>query len=146
MVAELCVQLSRISQLGSGYAKNSSASTKVSRVRVTSGQSRLKSAISRFMASPFIAIERSFVRKLICRLMQRWISQAPEPPRFGDPKGFRSVGQVLPLVPGIERLALGSVSDGGADDKEGCGHFFLLQVFSFVIPGHRSAMNAESGD
>jgi hypothetical protein len=36
-------------------APNSSASTKVSRVRVTPGQSRLKSAISRFMSSPFIA-------------------------------------------------------------------------------------------
>ncbi len=51
-LARLCPTLRHY---GTGYAANSSASTKVSRVRVTSGQSRLKSATRRFISSPFMA-------------------------------------------------------------------------------------------
>jgi hypothetical protein len=46
---------SRNDEVYFAHAANSSASTNVSRVRVTSGQSRLKSATSRFMSAPLIA-------------------------------------------------------------------------------------------
>ena len=46
---------SRNDEVYFAHAANSSASTNVSRVRVTSGQSRLKSATSRFMSAPLMA-------------------------------------------------------------------------------------------
>lgn len=49
----------------------SSASTNISRVRVTSGQSRLKSAISRFDVSAiYRTLHRSLVGELVGRQMQ----------------------------------------------------------------------------
>ncbi len=77
-------------------APNSSASTNVSRVRVTSGQSRLKSATSRLhVGAVHGAVKRGLVGELIGRLMQTGIGKAPEPPRLGDAERFRRVGQML---------------------------------------------------
>src|SRR5882672_2925074 len=110
----------------SSYATSSSASTNASRVRVTSGQSRLKSATSRFRSEP--AIARGLVGELIHRVMQRGIGEAPLAPCLHGTERFHGIRQMLARIPGVERLAFGGIGHGGANDEEGSGHVSLQGV------------------
>src|SRR5258706_5193933 len=68
------------------------------------------------------AIQRGLVGEFVTRLMHGGIAHAPEPPRLFCAERLYGVGQMLPLIPLIKRLALGRIGDGGADDEKGCRH------------------------
>src|SRR5205823_3496648 len=70
-------------------------------------------------------IERGLIRELIHRLMQRRLGGAPAAPCLHGAERFHGIRQMFARIPGVERLALGGVSHGGADDENGCGHVSL---------------------
>src|SRR5882757_3364679 len=67
-------------------------------------------------------LERGLVGELVTRLMHGRIAHAPEPPRLPGAERLYGVGQMLPLIPLIKRLAFGGIGDGGANDEKGCWH------------------------
>src|SRR6266446_10789634 len=105
------------------------------------------------------AFERGLIGEFICRLVDRGIADAPEPPSLLHAKRLHRVGQVLAAIPRVKRRALGGIGNGGADDEKGCWHWrFSKFDFRSVVPGQSqrvgalrhpmtgSGLNPESGD
>src|SRR5258708_37252357 len=65
-------------------------------------------------------IERGLIGELVTGLMQGGIVHAPQPPRLLDAEGFCAVGQMFPMIPLIERHAIGWVADRAPHDDRGC--------------------------
>ena len=74
------------------------------------------------------AIQRGLIGKLIHRVMQRWIGEAPVAPRLHGAERFHRIRQMLARIPGVERLTFGRIGHGGADDEKGCRHFILPRI------------------
>ena len=102
----------------------SSARTSISRVRVTSGQSRLKSAISRFMSrhsthAPSRPGRRTDTSQDAARISSGSSAATP----FAAPNDFSASGRCSREYQVSNACALAGIGDGGADDKTGGGHF-----------------------
>ena len=93
------------------------ASTKRSRVRATSRQSRLKSAISRFISSPPMARSIAATPSIDASpgaLRDRRDSDAPRLALGEAPHG---IGEMNITIPAVERIALRGIGHGGRTTK-----------------------------